>query len=246
MVVILYGPLLGWCVFLEASRRLLGWLFSLPGGLGGVFAQRGHSANHYGVHPGNTPANHPPTEACMIHSKQHRGCGIEDPGTHGYRGGGGGTADCSHSAGTVWAQRTVRPPVLLGTTEICVPRAGKKSTVRILIIHPNSMSNVLTQYLTLVGTLRHNTFSDSTARSRMGSEKQKGGGVGQQAVGQAQHPSRNCGISAKGGRGKKKFCDFFLRNPFLRRAQSQKLTFFLRFSFAGKQDLGPEINYFRK
>ena len=26
---------------------------------------------------------HPPTEACMIHSKQHRGCGIQDPGTRG-------------------------------------------------------------------------------------------------------------------------------------------------------------------
>ena len=38
----------------------------------------------------------------------------------------------------------------------------------------------------------------------MGFEKQKGGGVRQQAVGQTQHPSRNCGISAKGGRGKKK------------------------------------------
>ena len=37
----------------------------------------------------------------------------------------------------------------------------------------------------------------------MGSEKQKGGGVRQQAVGQTQHPSHNCGISAKGGRGKK-------------------------------------------
>ena len=43
----------------------------------------------------------------------------------------------------------------------------------------------------------------------MGSEKQKGGGVGQQAVGQTQHPSRNCGISAKGGRGKKKNLRFF-------------------------------------
>ena len=63
----------------------------------------------------------------------------------------------------------------------------------------------------------------------MGSEKQKGGGVGQQAVGQTQHPSRNCGISAKGGRGKKKL-RFFLRNPFLRRAQH----------------VGPGINYFRK
>ena len=80
----------------------------------------------------------------------------------------------------------------------------------------------------------------------MGSEKQKGGGLGQQAVGQTQHPSRNCGISAKGGRGKKKICDFFLRNPFLRRAQSQKLIFFCIFFFATKQHVGPGINYFRK
>ena len=65
----------------------------------------------------------------------------------------------------------------------------------------------------------------------MGSEKQKGGGVGQQAVGQTQYLSRNCGISAKGGRGKKKICDFFLQNPFLRRAQGQKLIFFLRFFY---------------
>ena len=50
---------------------------------GGVFAQRGHSANDYVVYPGNTTENHPPTEACMIHSKQHRGCRIQDPGTRG-------------------------------------------------------------------------------------------------------------------------------------------------------------------
>ena len=30
------------------------------------------------VYPGNTPENHPPTEACMTHSKQHG-----DPGTRG-------------------------------------------------------------------------------------------------------------------------------------------------------------------
>ena len=34
----------------------------------GVFS---HSANHYVVYPGNTPENHPPTEACTIISKQH-------------------------------------------------------------------------------------------------------------------------------------------------------------------------------
>ena len=39
--------------------------------LGGVFAQRGHSANYCVAYPGNTPENHPPTEACMINSKQH-------------------------------------------------------------------------------------------------------------------------------------------------------------------------------
>ena len=38
----------------------------------------------------------------------------------------------------------------------------------------------------------------------MGSEKQKVGAVGQQAGGQTQHPPRSCGISAKGGKGKKK------------------------------------------
>ena len=53
--------------------------------IGGVFAQRGHSANYYAVYPKNTPGNHPPTEACMINAKQHRGCRIQDPGTHGYR-----------------------------------------------------------------------------------------------------------------------------------------------------------------
>ena len=49
-------------------------------------AQRGnsaHSANYSVVYPGNTPENHPPTEACMIHSKQHQGCRIQDPGTRG-------------------------------------------------------------------------------------------------------------------------------------------------------------------
>ena len=57
-----------------------------------------HSANYYVVYPGNTPANHPPTEACMIHSKQHRGCRIQDPGTRGYRW--WKTADFPHRAGT--------------------------------------------------------------------------------------------------------------------------------------------------
>ena len=58
-----------------------GWC---AGCIGGVFAQRSHSTNHYVVYPGNTPENQPPhTEACMIHSKQHRGCRLQDPGTRG-------------------------------------------------------------------------------------------------------------------------------------------------------------------
>ena len=51
--------------------------------LGGVFARRAHSANYSVVYPRKTPENHLPTEACMIHSKQHRGCRIQDPGSHG-------------------------------------------------------------------------------------------------------------------------------------------------------------------
>ena len=80
---------------------------------------------------------------------------------------------------------------------------------------PNSnMSNVLTQYLTLVGTLLHNTFSDSTARSIMGSEKQKAGGVGQQAVGQTQHRPAIVVFLQRGAGAKKKNCDFFCGTHF--------------------------------
>ena len=42
--------------------------------------QRGHSANYCVAYPGNTPENHPPTEACIIHPKQHWGCKIQDLG----------------------------------------------------------------------------------------------------------------------------------------------------------------------
>ena len=48
--------------------------------MGGVFAQSRHSANYYIVYPGNTPENHPPTEACMINSKQH---GVQSSGPWG-------------------------------------------------------------------------------------------------------------------------------------------------------------------
>ena len=52
-------------------------------------------------------------------------------------------------------------------------------------------------------------------------------------VGQTQHPSRNCGILQRRA-GAKKNCDFFLRNSFLRRAQSQKIIFFCVSFFYGK------------
>ena len=55
----------------------------VPCALGGVFAQRTHGTNYYVVYPGNTSEYHPPTEACMINSKQHRGCRIQDPETRG-------------------------------------------------------------------------------------------------------------------------------------------------------------------
>ena len=37
--------------------------------MGGVFAQRAHSANYYGDYPGNNPENHAPEESCTINSK---------------------------------------------------------------------------------------------------------------------------------------------------------------------------------
>ena len=81
----------------------------------------------------------------------------------------------------------------------------------------------------------------------MGSEKQKGGRVGQQAVGQTQHPSRNCGIFAKGGRGKKYFfLRFFFAEPIFAKGTKPKINIFLLFFFATKQHVGPGINYFRK
>ena len=92
-------PVLPPCILLLLAlvtqiRRGGGGILAATCYSGGVFARRTHStgtactqrqllANHYIVYPGNTPENHPPTEACMIHSKQHRGCGIQDPGIRG-------------------------------------------------------------------------------------------------------------------------------------------------------------------
>ena len=77
----------------------------------------------------------------------------------------------------------------------------------------------------------------------MGSKKQKGGGVGQQAVGQTQHPSRRCGISTKGGRGKKYFFAIFFAEPIFAKGTKPKINIFFAFFL---QHLGPGINYFRK
>ena len=80
----------------------------------------------------------------------------------------------------------------------------------------------------------------------MGSEKQKGGGVGQQAVGQTQHLSRNCGISAKGAK-KKLFLQFlFCGTHFCEGHKAKNSYFFALFFFAAKQHLRPGINYFSK
>ena len=117
------GP--AWCrsstLTLAGMARVLAW--PSPRFLGGVIAQRRHSTNYYAAYPRNTPENHPPTEGCMINSKQHgvhnsrpwdcskhhtsktkipgvpagaAGCRIQDPGTRGYRW--WKTADFSHSA----------------------------------------------------------------------------------------------------------------------------------------------------
>ena len=71
---------------------------------GGVFAQRQFSRCSARAHPLRTT---PPTEACTIHSKQRWGCGVQVPGTRGYRR--WKAAASSHSAGAAQAQRTVRP-----------------------------------------------------------------------------------------------------------------------------------------
>ena len=75
----------------------------------------------------------------------------------------------------------------------------------------------------------------------MGSEKQKGGGVGQQAVGKTQHPCRNCGISAKGGRGKKKKFAIFFAEPIFAKGTKPKINIFLRFFLRQNNTLDREL-----
>ena len=69
-------------LFLVGKARQLGLLKT--GWPLGAFSHSGGTAPIITLfYPGNTPENHPPTAACMIHSKQHWGCRIQDPGTRG-------------------------------------------------------------------------------------------------------------------------------------------------------------------
>ena len=69
----------------------------------------------------------------MINSKQHRGCGIQDPGTRDYRR--WNTADFSHSAGTAHGapplrHSTARTQTWEGPTSVrtnCETEATKRS-----------------------------------------------------------------------------------------------------------------------
>ena len=70
-----------------------------------AWAQRVHSANYYVVYPGNTPENHPPTEACMVNSKQH---GVQNSGRLD-------PWPLVVENSRLFAQRTVRPHSSLGT-----------------------------------------------------------------------------------------------------------------------------------
>ena len=86
-VELLVGRKIGWLllpVSCSAARFMKESSMLLVGCTWRAWGWFSHSANYYAGHPGNTPENHPPTEACMINSKQHRGCRIQDPGTHGY------------------------------------------------------------------------------------------------------------------------------------------------------------------
>ena len=67
-------------------------------------AQRGHSANYCGVHPGKSPAHHPSTEACMIPFKTASGVQNSGPWDPWATGG-----KKQPTFRTARAQRTVRP-----------------------------------------------------------------------------------------------------------------------------------------
>ena len=80
-----------------------------------------HSANYDIVYPGNTPETHPPTEACMINSKQHavQNAGPWDPWLQ--------VVENSR----LFAQRTVRP--LCSYPTVCAVDLGAWKIGRALI-----------------------------------------------------------------------------------------------------------------
>ena len=55
----------------------LTWFYCIFGELFNSEGAFSHSANYCVVYPGTTPENHPPTEACMVNSKQH---GVQNSG----------------------------------------------------------------------------------------------------------------------------------------------------------------------
>ena len=57
------------CTAYSAAEIIPLWVLQGSRVLGGIFAQRGHSAHYYGDHPGNNPENHAPAESCTINSK---------------------------------------------------------------------------------------------------------------------------------------------------------------------------------
>ena len=97
-----------------------------PTRLGGVFTQHEHSANYYGVYPGNTPENHPPTEVCMINSEKNpwctvpagaAGCRVQDPGAGagaGATGGGKQPTFCTAHGAPPYGPRRTRPLMMCG------------------------------------------------------------------------------------------------------------------------------------
>ena len=78
----------------------------------------------------------------------------------------------------------------------------------------------------------------------MGCKKQKGGGWGNKQWGK-HNMCPAIVVFPQRGAGAKQNLRLFLRNPFLCRAQSQKLIFFCVF-FSAKKHLGPGLNYFPK
>ena len=108
-------------------------------------AQRTNSANYYVAYPGNTPANHTPTESCMLKSKQPRGCRIQDPGTRGYWR--WKTADFSHSARTAHGAPPMHEEHPHTHTHACAPmstpKVGQQERIKVTTNEASSFPSAL-------------------------------------------------------------------------------------------------------